>query len=149
MPEPCPFLQAGTKRKVALGSHSWNMFYKGEDIVMVLSDQQRTFDNSCLTGHLVVSAASQRRLTPSFPQPSFFSSLLTFPAGFYFLLCLQITLSISKVVAEASFQLHSGCWGTGKGERKFFMVAGCFYPSLCHCDRFLLLLCGLGAVRQG
>lgn len=28
------------------------------------------------------------------------------------------------------------------------MVTGCFCPSLCHCDKFLLLLSGLGAVRH-
>lgn len=45
------------------------------------------------------------------PSPSTNPSALCSPSlpDFHFLPCLQITLFISKVTAEASFQLLSGC----------------------------------------
>jgi len=60
--------------------------------------------------------------------------------GSHFLPCHQITLFISKVIAEASFQLLSYCRGTGKGKRGCVVVTRSFCPLLCPCSTSFLPL---------
>lgn len=117
-------------------SRGWDELWKGGDAMMGTLSPARGL------GQQLFNKAPTWLLQPCGvisvpPSPSTNPSALCSPSltDFHFLSCLQITLFISKVVSEASFQLLSGCQGTGRGERRVFTAMGCFCPPPCRCSR--------------